>query len=150
MFATYAELVNPSDPDFDPADAFAERACKGCGYVAVFTKDGISLGTLESRKRLNAPWGMAMAPSNFGRFSNALLVGNFGDVTVIGFNLRTGKQIGYLRDQAGEKIAIEGLWTIFFGNGVALGRSDFLYWTAGFNDEEDGSFGSLNFVGAKK
>ena len=150
VFVTYAELAKHGDPDFDPADPFAERACKGCGYVAVFTKDGISLGTLESRKRLNAPWGMAMAPSNFGKFSNALLVGNFGDGTIVGFDLRTGKQIGYLRDQAGEKIAIVGLWSIFFSNGVALGRSDFLYWTAGFNDEEDGGFGSLNCLGAKK
>ena len=150
VFATYAELVKPGDKDYDPADPFAERACKGCGYVAVFTKDGISLGTLESRKRLNAPWGMAMAPDNFGKFSNTLLVGNFGDGTIVGFNLRTGKQIDYLRNEAGAKIEIEGLWAIFFGNGVALGRSDFLYWTAGFNDEQDGGFGSLNVVGVSK
>lgn len=146
VFAAYAELVKPGDPDFDAADPFAERACKGCGYVAVFTKDGISLGTLESHKRLNAPWGMAIAPSNFGKFSNALLVGNFGDGTIVGFDLNAGKQIGYVRDEAGEKVVIEGLWSIFFGNGVALGRSNYLYWTAGFNDEADGGFGSLSFV----
>ena len=29
--------------------------------------------------QLNAPWGLAMAPASFGRFSGDLLVGNFGD-----------------------------------------------------------------------
>jgi uncharacterized protein (TIGR03118 family) len=148
VFVTYAQLIQPGDPDYDPADPFAERACDGCGYVAVFTKDGLPLGTLQSRGRLNAPWGMAVAPSDFGRFSNALLVGNFGDGTIVGFDLRTGRQIDYLRDDAGERIEIAGLWAIFFGNGSSLGRADYLYWTAGFNDEEDGGFGSLNWINA--
>jgi hypothetical protein len=55
--------------------------------------------------------------------------------------------IDYLRDSEGQVIQIDGLWAIFFGNGVLLGRADFLYWTASFNDETDGGFGSLNYVG---
>jgi uncharacterized protein (TIGR03118 family) len=84
-------------------------------------------------------------PSNFGKFSNALLVGNFGNGTIVGFDLRTGEQIGYLRDPQGERVVIDGLWAIFFGNGESLGRADFLYFTAGPNEETDGVFGSLNW-----
>jgi uncharacterized protein (TIGR03118 family) len=90
------------------------------------------------------PWDMAVAPANFGPFSRALLVGNFGDGTIVGFDLTTGKQIDYLRDPQGDIIGIDGLWALFFGNGASLGRADFLDWTADFNDETDGGFGSLN------
>jgi hypothetical protein len=65
----------------------------------------------------------------------------------VGFDLRSVEQIGYLRDEAGQRIEIPGLWAIFFGNGASLGRADFLYWMAGFNDEQDGAFGSLNWIG---
>ena len=36
---------------------------------------------LESRepRPFNSPWGMAMAPADWGRFSGCLIVGNFGD-----------------------------------------------------------------------
>jgi uncharacterized protein (TIGR03118 family) len=147
FYVTYAELVQPGDADFDPADPIAERACEGCGYVVVFNRHGRYLRTLEERQRLNAPWGLAIAPHHFGRFSQALLVGNFGDGTIVGFDLRTGKQLGYLLDPAGAKITIDGLWALFFGNGASLGRADYLYWTAGFNGESDGGFGSLHYVG---
>ena len=55
--------------------------------------------------------------------------------------------IDCLRDTGAQVIQINGLWAIFFGNGASLGRADFLYWTAGFNDETDGGLGSLNYVG---
>lgn len=84
VFVTYAELIQPGDPDYDPAEPFVERACSGCGYVAVFTQRGLHLRTLEGRRRLNAPWGMAIAPQNFGKFNNALLVGNVGHGTIGG------------------------------------------------------------------
>ncbi|HEY7649570.1 MAG TPA: TIGR03118 family protein [Methylomirabilota bacterium] len=149
VYVAYAQLVQPGDPDFDPEDPIAERACAGCGFVVEFDTDGHHLRTFEPRGRLNAPWGMAIAPRNFGKFSNTLLVGNFGDGTIVGFDRHTGKQIGYLRDPEGAPIVVDGLWGLFFGNGVSLGRADFLYFTAGPNGEEDGVFGSLNWVGTK-
>lgn len=89
---------------------------------------------------------MAIAPpDNFGEFSNALLVGNFGDGRIVGFDLDSGTQVDYMRDAEEQVIEIDGLWAIFFGNGASLGRADYLYWTAGFNDETDGGFGSLNW-----
>jgi uncharacterized protein (TIGR03118 family) len=146
LYVAYAELIQPDDPDYDPAEPYVERACQGCGFVAVFDQRGLYIRTLEGQGRLNAPWGMAVAPANFGPFSRALLVGNFGDGTIVGFDLTAGKQIDYLRDLQGDIIAIDGLWAIFFGNGASLGRADFLYWTAGFNNETDGGFGSLIYI----
>ncbi|MBC8120701.1 MAG: TIGR03118 family protein, partial [Gemmatimonadaceae bacterium] len=116
----------------------------GLGYVVVFSRRGEYLRTFEPSERLNAPWGMAIAPDDFGPLSGALLVGNFGDGTVVGFNLRTGKQIDYLRDAGGVPVQVDGLWGLSFGNGESLGRSNYLYFTAGPNGEEDGLFGSLN------
>ena len=147
LYVAYAELIQPDDPVYDPSEPYVERTCPGCGFVTVFDQRGLHIRTLEARGRLNAPWGMAVAPANFGTFSRALLVGNFGDGTIVGFDLATGQQIDYLRDPQGNVIAINGLWAIFFGNGASLGRVDFLYWTAGFNDETDGGFGSLNYIG---
>ena len=147
LYVAYAELIQPDDPDYDPAEPYVERTCPGCGFVAVFDQRGLHIRTLEGQGRLNAPWGMAVAPANFGTFSRALLVGNFGDGTIVGFDLATGRQLDHLRDSQGDVIAIDGLWAIFFGNGASLGRADFLYWTAGFNDETDGGFGSLNYIG---
>jgi uncharacterized protein (TIGR03118 family) len=147
FYVAYAELIKPSDPDFDTADPIAERACPGCGFVAIFNRHGRHLHTFASHGQLNAPWGLAIAPHGFGKFSNALLVGNFGDGTLVGFDLRTRKALGYLRDGRGRKIVIDGLWAIFFGNGASLGRAEYLYWTAGFNAETDGGFGSVHYVG---
>jgi uncharacterized protein (TIGR03118 family) len=147
LYVAYAALIQPDDADYDPNEPFVERACPGCGSVAVFDPRGRHIRTLEGRGRLNAPWGMAVAPANFGPFGRTLLVGNFGDGSIVAFDLATGQQLDYLRDPDGNVLQIDGLWAIFFGNGASLGRRDFLYWTAGFNDETDGGFGSVNYVG---
>lgn len=92
----------------------------------------------------------ALAPRGFGPFSGKLLVGNFGDGRIVAFDLFTGRQIDYLRNENGRPIEIDGLWALFPGNGASLGRSDYLYWTAGYNDEEDGGFGTLHWSGNPK
>jgi uncharacterized protein (TIGR03118 family) len=148
VYVAYAQLITPASPDYDPNDPFAERHCAGCGYVAVYDQLGRFIQMLESGGKLNSPWGFALAPSNFGSLSNALLVGNFGDGTIVAFDRQTGAQLDYLRDAQGNAISIDGLWAIFFGNGASLGRSDYLYWSAGYNGEADGGFGSLNWIGA--
>ena len=40
-------------------------------------------------------------------------------------------------------IVIEGVWGLTFGNGVALGDANALYFTAGPNSEKDGVLGSI-------
>ena len=66
--------------------------------------------------RLNSPWGPAIAPQNFGAFGGALLVGNFGDGTIAGFDLTTGAFRDYLRNDSGKPISIDKLWGLAFGN----------------------------------
>lgn len=39
---------------------------------------------------------MALAPWNFGPFSHALLVGNFGDGHINAYDLATGNLLGHL------------------------------------------------------
>ncbi len=51
--------------------------------------------------KLNAPWGMAMAPADFGKFSNALLVANFGDGMINAFDPATGNPLGTLYRPSG-------------------------------------------------
>jgi uncharacterized protein (TIGR03118 family) len=93
---------------------------------------------------LNLPWGMAIAPSTFGRFANDLIVANFGDGTVAAFDMKTGNFEGYLRDRDTHIISIDGIWGLAFGNGVSLGDANALYYTAGPNTEQDGEFGRID------
>jgi uncharacterized protein (TIGR03118 family) len=95
---------------------------------------------------LNAPWGMAEAPANFGKFSNALLVGNFGfgDGKINAYDDDTGQFLGNLTDANGKPIAIEGLWAIAFGNGGSAGDTNALYFAAGINRTGPGSFGAAD------
>jgi uncharacterized protein (TIGR03118 family) len=150
VYVAYAQMIEPGDSDFDPEDPLAERACKGCGRVAVFSPFGQFVRLFEGSNLLNAPWGFAVAPAGFGQFSGKLLVSNFGDGSITAFDLATGQALDALRDENGAVIKIEGIWAVFFGNGASLGRSDYLYWTAGYNDEEDGGFGTLHWAGNPK
>lgn len=122
-----------------------EEAGPGLGYLAEFSVDGSHIRTFEHSDRLNAPWGLAIAPHGFGPFSNEIVMGNFGDGTLVSFDLTSGEQTGYLRNGQGQAIAIEGLWGLAFGNGESLGHSNYLYFTAGPSDEADGLFGRLNW-----
>lgn len=126
-------------------EAGTEEAGPGLGYLAEFDVNGTHIRTFEHSSRLNAPWGLAIAPSGFGPFSNEIIVGNFGDGTLVSFDLASGEQTGYLRNSRGEAIALEGLWGLAFGNGESLGRSNYLYFTSGPSDEADGIFGRLNW-----
>ncbi len=122
-----------------------EEAGPGLGYLAEFDINGNHIRTFEHSNRLNAPWGLAIAPHGFGPFSNEIILGNFGDGTLVSFDLNTGEQTGYLRNELGESVHIDGLWGLAFGNGESLGHSNYLYFTAGPNDEADGLFGRLNW-----
>jgi uncharacterized protein (TIGR03118 family) len=131
----------------------------GLGYVDIFSSDGRLLQRLEHGDWLNAPWGVALAPPDFGRFSHHLLIGQFaggGDTQSSGFiaayNLATGKFEGLLQDASGKPLAINGLWSLSPGN-VSPSNSDpagapaaELYFTAGPNHGAGGLFGYLKAV----
>jgi uncharacterized protein (TIGR03118 family) len=114
------------------------------GFIDVFTTNGHLVGRFASGGALNSPWGMAVAPQNFGQFSGNLLVGNFGDGKINAFDLRSGEFKGALADQAGNPIVIDGLWGIIFGNDGYAGRRDNLFFTAGPDGGKDGLFGRIN------
>jgi uncharacterized protein (TIGR03118 family) len=137
LYVTYARQ------DDDGAGRIPDR---GAGFVSVFDTDGHWLYRLASRNPLRAPWGLALAPADFGRFSNALLVGNHGDGRIHAFHPTTGQLLGQLRDERGRPIAIDGLWGLSFGNGVTAGDRNTLYFAAAPKDGQDGLFGSLGVV----
>jgi len=113
------------------------------GFVDVFDTSGHLLRRAATRGRLNSPWGVALAPANFGRFSGDLLVGNFGDGRINAFDPATGAFLGQLQNPAGHPIDINGLWGLAFGNGGLAGDATTLFFAAGLNDEADGLFGSI-------
>jgi uncharacterized protein (TIGR03118 family) len=117
----------------------------GVGYVGVFSPTGKFLMSLQHGPWFNAPWGVALAPGDFGKFTHRMLIGNFGDGAIHAFNLVTGKHEGaMLDDLTGLPLVIDGLWGLSFGgDSVNDGMATTLYFTAGPNDEADGVLGTL-------
>src|SRR5213592_1106880 len=131
------------------ADKKDDVAGEGHGFVNAFDTGGHLLRRVASGGRLNSPWGLALAPADFGAFSGDLLVGNFGDGHINAFDPhrfhgnRELQPRGQLHGADGQAIAIDGLWAIAFGNGAAAGPTNVLFFTAGPFDEEHGLFGKL-------
>jgi uncharacterized protein (TIGR03118 family) len=115
----------------------------GNGFVDVFDTNGNFLRRLVSTGPLNSPWGLALAPLNFGTYSSALLVGNSGDGLINAFDLTTGTFLGSLDDALNNPLAIDGLWGLSFGNGGNGGQSNELFFTAGPNNGANGLFGKI-------
>lgn len=123
----------------------------GNGYIDVFDLNGLLLMRLVSQGPLNSPWGMTVAPSGFGDFGGALLVGNFGDGAINAFDPFSGKFLGTLQDGNGKAIHIEGLWGLTFGNGNRAngalvpsgGDANTLYFASGPGDETHGLIGTV-------
>ena len=137
IFVTYAKKGGEDD-----------IAGVGNGFVREFDTDGHLLAKIGSHGTLNSPWGIAMAPADFGKFSGCLLVGNFGDGKINAFCQNPGEQwhpAGRLREGA-HTLSIDGLWGIAFGNGGPSGDEHVLYFAAGPDDEQHGYFGRVDFV----
>jgi len=116
----------------------------GLGFVDVFDVGGRLLLRLQHVPLLNAPWGIAQAPGDFGPFSHRLLIGNFGDGTIHAFNAVSGKFEGTLLNQNGAPLAIDGLWGLSFGgDDTNSGLATELFFTAGANHENDGILGKI-------
>ena len=140
IYVTYA--LQDADQEDDVAGV-------GHGFVDAFDTQGNLLRRVASRGRLNSPWGLAVAPSDFGEFSGNLLVGNFGDGQINAFDLGrfegTGElvQRGQLHAADGQPLTIDGLWALAFGNGAAAGPTNALFFTAGPFGEQHGLFGKV-------
>ncbi|WP_240504987.1 TIGR03118 family protein [Nocardia mangyaensis] len=154
VFVSYA-VTTPDDKDpetFEKAEiaslsAEADKSADGKpdrGKIAEFDAAGKLVRIIDDGGRLNAPWGVAIAPSNFGALSGKLLVANSGGLgRVLAYDDTTGTFVDYLRDNEAEPIEIAGLTALLFGNGDTLGDANALYFTAGPAGGKDGLFGSL-------
>ncbi len=142
LYVTYAE--------FNPAGDEGQEQIggPGLGHIVEYNEDGsLALDFKDGANTptgvLDEPWGVAIAPSTFGKFGGDVLVANFDSDTIAAFDPTTGSFVDYLRDSSGNPILIDGIWGLTFGNGVSLGDANSLYFTAGPNGEIDGLFGKL-------
>jgi uncharacterized protein (TIGR03118 family) len=137
IFVAYAEQGEPGE----------EEPGTGKGRLAEFTVNGVLINTWDGGNYLNAPWGIAAAPSDgFGPNSGKLVVSNFGDGTIAVFDKAKHQAIDFLRRPDGNRVEIDGIWGLVYGNGVALGESNALYFAAGPGPETDGVFGRLTWT----
>jgi uncharacterized protein (TIGR03118 family) len=132
---------------FDPATG-KEISLPGSGIVDVYNTDGVFQKRLISNSpnnHLSDPWGITLAPSSFGAFSNDFLVGNFGDGHINAFDQK-GNFVGTLTTSSGQPFVEDHLWSLQFGNNGPAGSANTLFFTAGIGNEKHGLFGSLQAV----
>jgi uncharacterized protein (TIGR03118 family) len=140
IFVTYAKQDEAKHDDV---------AGPGNGFIAEFDTDGNLIERFASQGTLNSPHGLALAPADFGEFSNALLVGNFGDGRINAFDASTGQLLGQLADANSQPITDVGIWGMTFGNGARGTKTNTLYFAAGINGEQDGLLGSISVAKSK-
>lgn len=116
------------------------------GLVDIFTTGGSLVRRFATNGKLNEPWGLALASPAFGKFSNALLVGNVADGTINAFDYTTHAFLGQLVDTKGKTISIPFLWALTFGSGGASdanGQPNQLFFSAGPKEYTAGLFGVI-------
>jgi uncharacterized protein (TIGR03118 family) len=138
IFVTYARQ-KMANADGSQDDSAAVGTESGIGYVDIFNADGTFEKHFASQGKLNSPWGVVKAPSNFGKYSNNILIGNFGDGTISAYD-GDGNYQGQLSDAAGVAVKIPGLWALAVSPVTASGK---IYYTAGPNNENDGVVGYI-------
>ena len=143
LFVTYAK---------QDAARHDDVAGVGNGFIDEYTLSGQLITRFATQGLLNSPHGIAVAPDSFGQFSNALLVGNFGDSKVNAFDLKTGAFLGQLTVAQGQPLILnggvqegdtKGLWGLTFGNGNDGAATNSLFFAAGINAENAGLFGKV-------
>jgi uncharacterized protein (TIGR03118 family) len=136
IYVTYAQQTSGSN---DPTSS------AGLGYVDIYGTNGeLVKHLIAAGGSLNAPWGIALAPADFGTFSNALLVGNFGDGKINAFDPALGTFKGTVNSSTGTASATPGLWGIAFGNGANNQPVNTLFFAAGPNGMANGIYGRID------
>jgi hypothetical protein len=142
----YAVSSSPSSPHA-AATSYMQTVGAGNGIVDVFDLNGNFVARAISNGNLNAPWGVALAPTGFGIFGGDLLVGNFGDGIINVYNPTTFAFLGQLTDATGKALSYPSLWEIAFGESNATpagaGDPDTLYIAAGLANEAHGLFAGI-------
>ena len=134
---------------YDKADPATGRQAIGAhlGVVDEFSPRGRLISRIASGGKLNAPWGLAIAPGTWGSAAGSLLIGNFGDGR-INIIASQGHHFahhitGQVRVRSTGKLFAEpGLWGLLPGT-ATTGGTDALWFTAGINHEQNGLLGVL-------
>jgi uncharacterized protein (TIGR03118 family) len=123
----------------------------GNGIVDVYDNTGTFVSRVASNGNLNAPWGVAYAPANFGVFSNDLMIGNFGDGIINVFDPKSFAYLGQLIDSTGKPMQYASLWELLTGGttvtgttAVGGGDTSTVYFTAGLASEQHGLLGAIS------
>jgi uncharacterized protein (TIGR03118 family) len=136
IYVTYAKQEGPDNHD--------NVNGAGLGIVDIYDANGKFVKTLVGPgQALNAPWGVALAPADFGTLSKALLIGNFGDGKINGYDPNSGAFLGTVQTANGA-FAEPGLWGIAFGNDAHSQPHNTLFFAAGTNDEVNGVYGRID------
>jgi uncharacterized protein (TIGR03118 family) len=127
------------------------------GIVDIFDVDGNLLtpnhfaANAGGQGPLVNPWPIAKAPSNFDKFSGAILIGNVEDGRINAFN-QSGDFLGTLRHKGGQPIVIPGLWEFIFKQNADCDCAE-LFFTAGVNAVDfagNGLFGIISAADRKR
>lgn len=129
----------------DEAAAAATPAQGGTpdSAIDIFDLDGRFVRRAAADIGLKQPWGVALAPADFGVHSNRLLVSDFHDGSISAYDQNTGKFLGYLNDARGQALKVPGIWGIQFGNGINSQPLNTLFFGAGPNGQGGGVYGSV-------
>jgi len=142
---------------YAPTNVFDGGTGPGRGFVDVFDVNGQLHHRLQHGFWMNAPWGVTLAPADFGRASNHILVGMFGSGAIAAFDQSSGQwdDAGhgrfddFLRNTDALPLIIsKGLWGLGFGNGANAGPTNTLYFASDFTfgGHFHGLFGTLTAV----
>ena len=113
------------------------------GFVDEFDSSGNFLKRIATNGMLYAPWGITLAPSQFGGLGGDLLIGQFGDGQILAYDPTTNALLGTLDGKNGLPIVNPFLWALEFRTGGTNIKTDALYFTAGYNNQLDGLFGEI-------
>jgi uncharacterized protein (TIGR03118 family) len=114
------------------------------GVVSEFDANGNFIKRIATGGPLSAPWGIVLAPSNFGSFSNDLLIGNFGNGEILAYDATSDLFLGTLNGTNGQPLVNDFLWALetrAVGSGF---DSNAVYFSAGINNQADGLFGKID------
>jgi uncharacterized protein (TIGR03118 family) len=111
----------------------------GDGIVDEFDTNGNFVGRVVTGGSLDAPWGIALAPSTFGQFGGDLLIGNFGNGEINAYST-SGVFEGTIDNISGQPLVNNDLWALDFGAGA---NANTLYLTAGLANQSGGLFADI-------
>jgi uncharacterized protein (TIGR03118 family) len=137
LYVTYAQQAE--------SGSSANNVGAGLGLIDIYDAAGKLVKRLVSTgAQLNAPWGVALAPKDFGSLSNMLLVGNLGDGKINAFDPSSGAFVAAVADGTGAAFSAPGLWGIAFGNDAENQPHNTLFYAAGTNDYMNGEYGRID------